>query len=342
MMFSLPSIFLPGGDWFTGWLPLVFLVTLTVIFFYGLVFMVSKAFNFEQLQRAAISEIYNTFATFFLAIFLVTFLTAAFNFFSYFFGSSTVVCDAFGKISITSSSPVEVIRCKLSEKAAILSELYEKVLVSAREPFSDFYRSWGILGFPIYYQGSYIWQTEPSSLYYEVENYRLLNSVIVTLLIGINAYLGSINYVANNMLTVFLPVGIVLRAIPFTRSIGALLISLAIGLYFIYPFLFILTDPVFIKPDIPYLDIKLEKPELFWPTFKGVVAFSSLPSYSTATRAFNLSNVEDIAKDLSQIYYFFIVHPIILLSMTLIIVRYLVFLFGGEGFELYRLAMRVI
>ena len=39
----------------------------------------------------------------------------------------------------------------------------------------------------------------------------------------------------ETMLTVFLPIGIVLRAFPFTRSPGNLMIAIAIGFYFVYP-----------------------------------------------------------------------------------------------------------
>ncbi|VVB73292.1 Uncharacterised protein [uncultured archaeon] len=42
-------------------------------------------------------------------------------------------------------------------------------------------------------------------------------------------------FARETMLTIFLPVGIVLRAFPFTRSSGNLFIAIAIGFYFVYP-----------------------------------------------------------------------------------------------------------
>jgi len=54
-------------------------------------------------------------------------------------------------------------------------------------------------------------------------------------------------FIQSTMLTVFLPVGLVLRGFPLVRSIGNLLISIAIGLYFVYP----LTYSLFITMALP-------------------------------------------------------------------------------------------
>ncbi len=42
-------------------------------------------------------------------------------------------------------------------------------------------------------------------------------------------------FIQTTMLTVFLPVGVVLRGFPVVRSVGNLLIAVSIGLYFVYP-----------------------------------------------------------------------------------------------------------
>ncbi|MCX8202319.1 MAG: hypothetical protein N3G74_00720 [Candidatus Micrarchaeota archaeon] len=44
-----------------------------------------------------------------------------------------------------------------------------------------------------------------------------------------------LSFIQSTMLTIFLPAGLVLRSFPFVRSIGNLLIAIAIGLYFVYP-----------------------------------------------------------------------------------------------------------
>ena len=42
-------------------------------------------------------------------------------------------------------------------------------------------------------------------------------------------------FIQQTMLTVFLPAGVVLRGFPVVRSVGNMLIAIAIGLYFVYP-----------------------------------------------------------------------------------------------------------
>lgn len=329
----------------SGWLALVLVAAVIIFTFYTLVYMVARSFRMDALEKAALSEMLQALFSIMLALVIVEVLTLAFTFLlgNVIGTGSSISCDAYGKISIQDAGPIEAVRCRLMEKASLLSDLYEKMYYAAREPFNDFYVSWGLLGMPIYYQGSYIWQSEPSELYYEVEAYRFLNSIITTLLIGINAYLAAVDYVANNMLTLFLPIGLVLRSIPFTRGVGAFFIALAIGLYVIYPTLFFITDPTFLKSDSPYMDITQDQITWPWPSFKGAVALATLgPQTHSATRAFNLTNIRDAAADLARLYYFFIIHPIVILSVTLIIMRYLTYLFGGEGQELYRLAMKVL
>jgi len=43
-------------------------------------------------------------------------------------------------------------------------------------------------------------------------------------------------FVETSMFTIFLPIGIILRAFPPTRGAGAVMIALAIGFYIVYPF----------------------------------------------------------------------------------------------------------
>lgn len=333
------------GDPTTGWMVIVIMTSITIITFYGLVFMLARAFKIEQVEKAAVSETFQAMFSLLLAFMIVWILTFTFEFIMTEItgGGSTITCDAYGKIAINGAGPIEAMKCRLMEKAALLSDLYEKMYYAAREPFNDFYVSWGLLGIPMYYQGSYVWQSEPSELYYEVEAYRFLNSIIVTLLIGINAYLAAVDYVANTMLPLFLPIGLVLRAIPFTRGVGAFFIALAIGLYIVYPMLFFITDPTFLKSDSPYMDITQDQVTWPWPSFRGAVALATLgPQSHSATQAFSITNIKDAAADLSRLYYFFIIHPIVILSITLVIMRYLTYLFGGEGQELYRLALKVL
>ncbi len=49
-----------------------------------------------------------------------------------------------------------------------------------------------------------------------------------------------ISFSETTMLTVFLPIGIILRAFPLTRGAGALMMAIAIGMYFVFPLSFVI------------------------------------------------------------------------------------------------------
>jgi hypothetical protein len=219
---DLPSLFLPGGSWELGWLPIVFAVSTALLTFFVFIYWIAKVFGWRNVEVRMVYEILQLVSNVVLAVFIVVLLEQLFTaLIALVGGGSTIVCDAYGKITITDAGPIEAMRCSLMSKALKLTELYENMYVAARGPFAKFAKSFGILGFPLYYQGSWLWQSSPSHLYQEVENFRYLNDVLTHYLISINAYLGAVDFVQNTMLSLFLPIGIVLRSIPFSRGVGA-------------------------------------------------------------------------------------------------------------------------
>ncbi|MEM3363883.1 MAG: hypothetical protein QXS93_00015 [Candidatus Micrarchaeia archaeon] len=58
-----------------------------------------------------------------------------------------------------------------------------------------------------------------------------------------------LQWIEASMATVYLPIGILFRSIPFTRGAGAAIMAIAISLYFVYPFL--LTILFFNGPPLP-------------------------------------------------------------------------------------------
>ena len=54
-----------------------------------------------------------------------------------------------------------------------------------------------------------------------------------------------LTFAQNNMLTVFLPLGIMARSFPLTRKMGGTIIAMALALYFVYPLTLVLSDQVY-------------------------------------------------------------------------------------------------
>mgnify|MGYP001383984867 CR=1 FL=1 len=332
--------------WESGWGAMIVVSMLIVLFFYAIVYMFSFFLQSEEMKRSAKSHLFDTIFSALMAILIIGLLTAFFQYMKNdIYGGTSVDCEVFGTIKLgDGATPFDVIRCRLMEKASYVTQIYENVFMSSRGSFEKLSMAWGLFGLPIYQQGAYIWQTTMSDVYKEVENYRLLAHICVVLMIGLNAYLSAVNYVEMNMLRMFLPIGIVLRSIPFTRNIGAFFMAVAVGFYVIFPYLYVITDPGFYKTAVQYVDITDDSNILFpWPTFKGAVAMMTLPPKSLSSLPLaGAMSISEIASDLTKFYYELIIQPFVILSITMVFVRYLTNLLGGESQELYRLAAKVI
>lgn len=331
-------------DWMGGWGTMIVLSMLIVLFFYGLVYMLAYALNIEELKRSAKSHLFDALFTALLAVMILVILSGLFQVMMLYFSGAKVSCDAYGTIELSAgANPFDFVQCKLTEKATYVTMLYERIYFSARDPFKKFGLMWGLFGLPIYMQGAYLWQTQISQLYTQIESYRMLAHICVLLLIALNAYIGAVHYVSANMLAMFLPIGLVLRAIPFTRGIGAFFIALALGFYIIFPFLFVITDPSFIQLQTSYVDLSDPSSITFpWPSFAGAVSIITMAPQQSNSDFFGSVSITEGAAELAKLYYGIILQPILILSITLIFVRYLTTLFGGETQEIYRLASRVI
>lgn len=59
------------------------------------------------------------------------------------------------------------------------------------------------------------------------------------LAIAVYFQINFLQWIETSMFTVYLPIGIILRIFPWTRGAGGLLIAIAIGLYIVYPLMFV-------------------------------------------------------------------------------------------------------
>lgn len=75
--------------------------------------------------------------------------------------------------------------------------------------------------------------TALTQLIYNVAFGLTTNLVYLILAFDVQKYI--LSFSQATMLTVFLPLGVVLRALPFTRAMGNLFVAIAIGFYFVHP-----------------------------------------------------------------------------------------------------------
>ncbi|MBI5158570.1 hypothetical protein HY992_00440 [Candidatus Micrarchaeota archaeon] len=77
-------------------------------------------------------------------------------------------------------------------------------------------------------------------------NGMLLNALGIGLA-GLYGQMALIGFIKEKMLALFLPIGIVLRSFPFTRSRGSAMIAIALGFYIVFPLTYYLSIQVLVN-----------------------------------------------------------------------------------------------
>ncbi|NYZ74154.1 hypothetical protein H0O00_03350 [Candidatus Micrarchaeota archaeon] len=329
-----------NGAW-DSLLPLALVAVVTAIIIYTIVLMFGRAFSIHELETHAKAEMLQAVSTAFIAIFLV-----------FIVGSAMAVAGQFikGKVQCGGDSiqikagdgimddAYSAIRCRLQSKAQELADAQSKI-------HSDPGIAWkfnalnvkiSIFGFPVWDGG---WS---SSLFKETESYRVVNNMATNMLISLNAQSQLIEYLRLNMLDIFIPMGILLRSFFFTRGPGALMISLGIGMYFIFPVFFVLLDPGFVPapPDPPAPQQIMANPYCYATMSTSATIMKTVEAGGLGSSS-GLS-LSDIKNNLADYYVGLMLHPLIAFFLTLVFVRYMMTILGGDTYELTKMVSKVI
>jgi hypothetical protein len=349
----IPELTVHGFMQGSEWIVLSILAVMVAFLLNTIIWMFAHAFNAQELERGAKAEMLQSAATAFMIIFIVFMLNSMQDFAIYqFFGSPDSTVDCGGESIALSQLKAEgdvgaiaVVKCRMMEQAVELAHLQKEVYeglegtFSGNTPFNVFgalsiYSS--VLAIPVF-QGTYV-----DAWYSAAESYRLLNYLTTSFLIGLNALIVFIDYISQNMLEFYLPVGLILRSFQPTRGIGAFFIALALGMYFIYPVLFVVTDPGFQKVDISLQKPNPAKPELCYPTFSGASTIMDQQTQAGQDLSANLGSIKAGVMIFQKIYTVVMLRPFIILAITLIFVRYMMFLLGGEPYEIMRAVAKMV
>ncbi|MFA5049930.1 MAG: hypothetical protein WC501_02895 [Candidatus Micrarchaeia archaeon] len=331
--------FLLGQDWYVTCVLAVF----AVILVYGLFYAIARAFSFEELKRSSKSEILQSIATLLMILFVVTIINQLEEFsINEILGKNSYVVCGGTEIGFNDGNEpelknvIDVVECRFVERSKELAQIQDDIITSEEGPggvFTKLSMIIGVVGITVF-EGNWV-----ASWYYKAETIRLLNNFVITALIACNSILAIVMYLKANMLAVFLPFGLFLRSFKYSRGIGAFFIAMAFGFYFIFPILFVLTDPGFVEvPAIPKTNID-QSSNFCFPTFSGIV------SQATTNMADDTTGIASLTfskKAISQFYVYMTTHAFVVFAITLIFVRYMTFLFGGDAYELMRFVSKVI
>jgi hypothetical protein len=198
------------------------LAVMIAIIIHSALIMFAKGFNIPELEKYAQSEILQAAATAMMAIFLVGMVTGISDFSVSLLGQeSTVLCK--GKAeqilktgeneTMVFKNTLDIVRCRVQEKAIAIAEVQDRLTTGADVWGKFTALNLGLSLFGVtFFKGDWV-----GSLYQETEIIRITNNLATVLLVGMNAVSFLALYIKNTMLSLFIPVGILLRSFHFTR-----------------------------------------------------------------------------------------------------------------------------
>ena len=335
-----------NGDY--TWFVWSMLATMFVVILNAIILSISHAFNMREMEAYSKSEMLQSGATFLMVIFLIAMIYSATVFSAQYFFGCTQSGGEFGTLTCpdvpcgnqqltTSDSTValDMLKCNVQERSHVFNELNRQAIEAAGDLMVKMSYAFSLMGIPVF-QGAYV-----TSWFKQLESYRIVINLTANLLIASNAMVVVINYIKQNMLAFFLPLGLVLRSFHFTRGIGAFLIAFALGFYFIFPIVYTVTDPGFQIPSLPQNPNIAINNLACYPSFSGIIR-NVFFTANTLSGSASVISLQSLTSDLSSIYTEFLFHPFIALSITLIFVRYMMFLLGGEAQDLMRFISKVV
>ena len=161
-----------------------------------------------------------------------------------------------------------------------------------------------------------------------------------TLLIGLNAQSAILDYMKANLLHLFLPLGLLMRSFYFTRGAGALLMSMGLCMYFVFPIVFLLLDPGFTPAPPPSPDTRSIPQQQCYQTMSSTAQMLRLAQGSAINPISAQPSLD--STDLSKSYISLMLHPLVALFVTIAIMRYVMSILGGDTFEVLKFIGKMV
>ncbi len=315
---ALNSGLLAGWGATSTWFLVAVLAVLVTGIILGLVYAIAYALNLNGLKRYAISEFLQLAATAMMVIFLVLMIQMGGAF------AGTLVGGQITCKGAPITEPINASLCRTSERLEYFNNLFDTIKGLDQGPEFQYYFTVTAYGVPIY-QG--LWD---KTVHRTVETYHYIAEKIDSIMISLDAQMFVLKYINENMLAVFLPLGIILRVFNFTRGIGGFFIALALSLYFVYPAVLFMMDSTFgAAPTVPQL--VQARPDLCnTPVFAGI-SVGAAPSQSLAGSSAMLISISNITSFVSTVFVRLFYENMVAFAVALTAMRYGTSILGGES-----------
>lgn len=340
-----------GNEWWTIYL----LVAVIIVLFNALVYMASRIFILPQIERYAKGELLQAFAMIAIGGILLAFQVS--GDFAMVPGGRSVtqlidekVAEQILGMKGYAANPYEVDYVYL---AAILKKLETEFMDANSQSSLDIPLT---MMFGITIMSNYI--PIPLQTAFEFIWSMLFDAILIaedTMWLSIATYfqLNLLQWIEASMAAVYLPLGLIFRAIPITRGLGAAMMGVAITLYFIYPF--VLAILFLSGPPIEGITISVEekpqqaggsvaKPKVCPADPTAVLELLNNPQFKPDSpqgqaRSEKLSNTIS-AFSLIQLYAYF--YPVVAMFTCLLAANAITSVLGGDLSGISRSIFRVV
>ncbi|VVC03825.1 Uncharacterised protein [Candidatus Burarchaeum australiense] len=301
------------------------LVILIIIFVLALLYMVAVALRNERMRRWLVGELMQTFASAIMILGLIALASFIASVFTQLTVPAVTAPSGWG-ITISpapASNPLEYVHDRFDIIDQQLDKLYADVVKMDLRVERAEWTCFIFFGTEVQCG----WSLHPLT-----ESLHALAYKLVQYRVGLNTALLLVNYIDTWFIPLFLPIGIVLRAIPFTRGAGGLLIALVLGFYFVFPIIFLLTDVLLsqqlARSDTSFADLDPNK--CVYADLGG-----TMQTYAgdLAVAAQAKLTVQTISATLATLILEIILTPLIALAATVLFIRAFSPIFGAESQE---------
>lgn len=306
----------------------------------ALLYILGRTLSLSSVERFAVSEFYQVTASAVMIFVLVVLADSAFGIVEMIMPQgTTTMCAGFDQ-EVWKVGPLGVVQCKIEEKIIYLEGLYEQAYENNKkvEPLTT--ACIYFMSFPVY---CFDWNID---LHREMEKAHYIANRIAPLAINLHGQYMFVDYIAKNMLSVLLPLGILLRIFPVFRGIGGLFISIALAFYFVFPIAYIMLDPTTIRPAPSSIvePLPMKEPDACFNSFSGFVdMITQPPQVQTQTQAAsNSGDSTKVAEELAKMQIETFFYPLVALASSILFISAMAPLLGGDSGNIMHFLTKVI
>ena len=318
-----------GGNWFI----LSFLLLFASIACLTIISILAYSLDLYKLKMWIRGESVQMLLSAFMILFFVILIQAGTSYIGQYIGGQTIPC---GTESVISSEPITFAKCNYNEKIDVLGQMYQTVYANNYGNERWMSQTISVMGIPVY-SGSWSGQIRR-----KVGEAHTISARILPLLIGLWGQKAAIGFIQSTMLVLFLPIGLVLRIIPYTRGIGGLFIAMALGLYFIFPITLLMLNPAFERADMNRIVIYDygKDAKACYVGFKGAVTMST-DMVSRTEDGMGTISYGIIADELSYMMFEVMFNPFIAFAVAVLFIKTLAPVLGSDGAQIIKFSSKL-